>query len=241
MADNIMTFRVIIKEVAVMHDLFASFMPKPLQDAPGSGMHTHVSLFEGDDNAFYDASAEFGLSRTARHFIAGLLHHAAEMTAVLNPFVNSYKRLASGGEAPSYICWGQNNRSAMVRVPMWKPNKSSSARIELRSLDTSVNPYLAYALILSAGLSGIEHELELPDPAEDDVWSLTDRQRQALGIRPLPYNLESAVRAMEDSEFVAETLGDHVFDFFLRNKRAEYEQYMRQVTPLELATLLPTL
>ena len=241
MADNIMTFRVIIKEVAVMHDLFASLMPKPLQDAPGSGMHTHLSLFEGDDNAFYDASAEFGLSRTARHFIAGLLHHAAEMTAVLNPFVNSYKRLASGGEAPSYICWGQNNRSAMVRVPMWKPNKSSSARIELRSLDTSVNPYLAYALILSAGLSGIEHELELPDPAEDDVWSLTDRQRQALGIRPLPYNLESAVRAMEDSEFVAETLGDHVFDFFLRNKRAEYEQYMRQVTPLELTTLLPTL
>nr|NLI51124.1 glutamine synthetase [Propionibacterium sp.] len=241
MADNIMTFRVIIKEVAVMHDLFASFMPKPLQDAPGSGMHTHVSLFEGDANAFYDASAEFGLSRTARHFIAGLLHHAAEMTAVLNPFVNSYKRLASGGEAPSYICWGQNNRSAMVRVPMWKPNKSSSARIELRSLDTSVNPYLAYALILSAGLSGIEQELELPEPAEDDVWSLTDRQRQALGIRPLPYDLASAVSAMEKSEFVAETLGDHVFDFFLRNKRAEYEQYMRQVTPLELTTLLPTL
>jgi glutamine synthetase len=241
MADNIMTFRVVIKEVAAMHDLFASFMPKPLQHAPGSGMHTHVSLFEGDDNAFYDASAEFGLSRTGRHFIAGLLHHAGEITAVLNPFVNSYKRLASGGEAPSYICWGQNNRSAMVRVPMWKPNKSSSARIELRSLDTSVNPYLAYALILSAGLSGIEQELDLPEPAEDDVWSLTGRQRQALGIRPLPYNLESAVRAMEDSELVAETLGDHVFDFFLRNKRAEYEQYMRQVTPLELATLLPTL
>ncbi len=241
MADNIMTFRVVIKEVAGMNDLFASFMPKPLQNAPGSGMHTHVSLFEGDTNAFYDASAEFGLSRTGRHFIAGLLHHAAEMTAVLNPFVNSYKRLAAGGEAPSYICWGQNNRSAMVRVPMWKPNKSSSARIELRSLDASVNPYLAYALILSAGLSGIEQELDLPDPAEDDVWSLTDRQRQALGIRPLPPNLSSAVRAMEESELVAETLGDHVFEFFLRNKRAEYEQYMRQVTPLELSTLLPTL
>ncbi|HOA87812.1 MAG TPA: glutamine synthetase family protein [Propioniciclava tarda] len=241
MADNIMTFRVVIKEVAVMHDLFASFMPKPLQDAPGSGMHTHVSLFEGDDNAFYDASAEFGLSKTGRHFIAGLLHHAAEISAVLNPSVNSYKRLASGGEAPSYICWGQNNRSAMVRVPMWKPNKPSSARIELRSLDTSANPYLAFALILNAGLSGIENTMELPDPAEDDVWSLTDRQRQAMGIKPLPYNLESAVRAMENSELAAQTLGDHVFDFFLRNKRAEYEQYMRQVTPYELRTLLPTL
>ena len=241
MADNIMTFRVVIKEVAVMHDLFASFMPKPLQDAPGSGMHTHVSLFEGDDNAFYDASAEFGLSKTGRHFIAGLLHHAAEISAVLNPSVNSYKRLASGGEAPSYICWGQNNRSAMVRVPMWKPNKPSSARIELRSLDTSANPYLAFALILNAGLSGIENAMELPDPAEDDVWSLTDRQRQAMGIKPLPYNLESAVRAMENSELAAQTLGDHVFDFFLRNKRAEYEQYMRQVTPYELRTLLPTL
>jgi len=241
MADNIMTFRVVIKEVAVMQNLFASFMPKPLQDAPGSGMHTHVSLFEGDDNAFYDAAAEFGLSKIGRHFIAGLLHHAAEISAVLNPFVNSYKRLASGGEAPSYICWGQNNRSAMVRVPMWKPNKSSSARVELRSLDSSVNPYLAFALILNAGLSGIEQRLELPEPAEDDVWSLTDKQRRALGIRPLPYDLESAVQAMESSELVADTLGDHVFDFFLRNKRAEYEAYMRQVTPLELQTLLPTL
>ena len=141
----------------------------------------------------------------------------------------------------SYICWGQNNRSAMVRVPMWKPNKPSSARIELRSLDTSANPYLAFALILNAGLSGIENAMELPDPAEDDVWSLTDRQRQAMGIKPLPYNLESAVRALENSELAAQTLGDHVFDFFLRNKRAEYEQYMRQVTPYELRTLLPTL
>ncbi len=241
MADNIMTFRVVIKEVAALQNLFASFMPKPLQDAPGSGMHTHVSLFEGDNNAFYDASAEFSLSKIGRHFIAGLLKHAAEISAVLNPFVNSYKRLAAGGEAPSYICWGQNNRSAMVRVPMWKPNKPSSARVELRSLDSSVNPYLAYALVLNAGLSGIAQELELPDPAEDDVWSLTDRQRQAMGVKPLPYNLEAAVRAMESSELVAETLGDHVFDFFLRNKRAEYEAYMRQVTPLELKNLLPRL
>jgi glutamine synthetase len=160
---------------------------------------------------------------------------------VTNPFVNSYKRLAYGGEAPSYICWGQNNRSAMVRVPMYKPNKPSSARVELRSMDSSANPYLSFALILTAGLSGIEQELPLPEPAEDDVWSLTDRQRQALGIKPLPRNLDAAVRAMENSELVADTLGEHVFDFVLRNKRSEYEEYMRQVTPMELSKLLPTL
>lgn len=241
MADNIMTFRVVIKEVAALQDVYASFMPKPLNDAPGSGMHTHVSLFEGDDNAFYDAAAEFSLSKTGRQFVAGLLAHAPEITAVLNPYQNSYRRLAAGGEAPSYVCWGQNNRSALVRVPMWKPNKPSSARVELRSMDASVNPYLAYALVLNAGLDGIEREMELPEPAEDDVWRLTSRQRQALGIKPLPYNLQSAVQAMEESELVAETLGSGVFDFYLRNKRAEFEQYLRQVTPLELETLLPRL
>ena len=181
------------------------------------------------------------MSKSGRHFIAGLLHHAPEISAVTNPFVNSYKRLAYGGEAPSYICWGQNNRSAMVRVPMYKPNKPSSARVELRSMDSSANPYLSFALILTAGLSGIEQELPLPEPAEDDVWSLTDRQRQALGIKPLPRNLDAAVRAMENSELVADTLGEHVFDFVLRNKRSEYEEYMRQVTPMELSKLLPTL
>ncbi len=241
MADNIMTFRVVIKEVAVMQNLFASFMPKPLENQPGSGMHTHVSLFEGDTNAFYDATAEFNLSKIGRHFVAGLLHHAAEITAVTNPWVNSYKRLAGGGEAPAYICWGQNNRSAMVRVPMYKPDKGSSARVELRSLDSAANPYLAFALILTAGLSGIEQELPLPEGAEDDVWSLTDKQRQALGIKPLPRNLDASIRAMETSELVAETLGETAFDFVLRNKRAEYEAYLRQVTPMELRELLPRL
>ncbi|WP_218184691.1 glutamine synthetase family protein [Nigerium massiliense] len=241
MADNIMTFRVVIKEVAALQDLFASFMPKPLTQHPGSGMHTHVSLFEGERNAFHDGSAEFNLSKTGRHFIAGLLHHAAEISAVTNQFVNSYKRLAGGGEAPSYVCWGQNNRSAMVRVPMTKPNKSSSARIELRSIDSAANPYLAFALILNAGLDGIENELPLPEPAEDNVWTLTDRERQALGIKRLPRTLEQAVRAMESSELVAETLGEHVYDFVLRNKRAEYDEYMREVTQLELTKLLPSL
>ncbi|MDR1712388.1 MAG: glutamine synthetase family protein [Propionibacteriaceae bacterium] len=240
-ADNIMTFRVVIKEVAAMQNLFASFMPKPLTDQPGSGMHTHVSLFEGDTNAFYDASAEFNLSQTGRQFIAGLLEHSAEICAVTNPWINSYKRLISGGEAPSYICWGQNNRSALVRVPMYKPNKGASARVELRSIDSGANPYLAFALVLAAGLDGIERGLELPEGAEDDVWSLTDKQRQAMGVKPLPRSLGMAIDLMEASQLVADTLGEHVFDFFLRNKKAEYEEYRSYVTEWELRKSLPVL
>jgi glutamine synthetase len=240
-ADNIMTFRVVIKEVAAMQELFASFMPKPLTGHPGSGMHTHVSLFEGDSNAFYDASAEYHLSKTGRQFIAGLLAHAADICAVTNPWINSYKRLISGGEAPSYICWGQNNRSALVRVPMYKPAKGASARVELRSIDSGANPYLAFALVLAAGLDGIEKEMELPEGAEDDVWSLTDKQRQAMGIKPLPRSLGMAIDLMESSQLVADTLGEHVFDFFLRNKRAEYEEYRAYVTERELAKSLPVL
>ncbi len=241
MADNIMTFRVVIKEVAAMQNMFASFMPKPLENEPGSGMHTHLSLFEGDANAFYDASAEYHLSKIGRQFIAGLLTHAAEIAAVTNQWVNSYKRLVGGSEAPRYICWGQNNRSALVRVPMYKPSKGASARVELRSIDSAANPYLAYALVLSAGLAGIENDYELPEGAEDDVWSLTERQRQALGIKPLPRSLDTAITLMENSELAAETLGEHVFDFVLRNKRAEYESYRAQVTPWELRTSLPSL
>ncbi len=241
MADAIMTFRVVVKEVAELQNLFASFMPKPLTDAPGSGMHTHVSLFEGDTNAFYDASAEYNLSKTGRQFIAGLLRHAGEITAVTNPWVNSYKRLIQGGEAPSYICWGQNNRSALVRVPMYKPTKGASARVELRSIDSAANPYLAYALVLAAGLAGIENEYELPEGAEDDVWALTDRQRQALGIKPLPKSLGNAIDLMEDSALVADTLGEHVFDFFLRNKKAEYEAYRGHVSEWELSKFLTSL
>lgn len=241
MADAIMTFRVVVKEVAIMRNLFASFMPKPFTEHPGSAMHTHLSLFEGDSNAFYDATGEYQLSRTARQFVAGLLHHAPEISAVTNQWVNSYKRLAGGLEAPSYATWGQNNRSAMVRVPMFKPNKPGGARVELRTLDSAVNPYLAFALVLAAGLSGIEQGLDLPDGVEDDFWSLSGRQRAALGITPLPRNLEAAIKAMEGSELVASTLGEHVFDYILRNKRAEYEEHLRQVTPLELSTLLPRL
>ena len=174
-ADNIMTARTVIEEVALRENLAALFMPKPFIDHPGSGMHTHLSLLEGEENAFYDPSGEYQLSRTGRHFIAGLLEHACEIAAVTNQHVNSYKRLWGGGEAPSYVCWGHNNRSALVRVPLYKPEKRTAARIEYRALDPAANPYLALAVLITAGLDGIERRLELVDEAEDNVWDLTDR------------------------------------------------------------------
>ena len=240
-ADNIMTFRHVMKQVALSQGVYASFMPKPLTDHPGSGMHTHLSLFEGERNAFYEAGAKYQLSKVARAFIAGLLRHAGEITAVTNQWVNSYKRLSGGGEAPAYVCWGHNNRSALVRVPMYKPSKGQSTRVELRLPDSACNPYLAFAVILAAGLKGVEENYEMPDGAEDDVWSLTDGERRALGLDPLPANLSEAISAMENSELVAETLGEHVFDFFLRNKRAEWAEYRRQVTTFELDRYLPVL
>jgi len=240
-ADNIMTFRLVMKEVALSQGVHASFMPKPFTEHPGSGMHTHLSLFEGDRNAFYEAGAQYQLSKVGGAFIAGLLRHAHEMSAVTNQWVNSYKRLSGGGEAPAYVSWGHNNRSALVRVPMYKPQKGNSTRVELRSPDSACNPYLAFAVILAAGLKGIEEGYELPDGAEDNVWELTDAERRALGIEPLPSSLTDAVRAMEGSELVAETLGEHVFDFFLRNKRQEWADYRRQVTAFELDRYLPVL
>lgn len=240
-ADNIMTFRQVVKAVAGSQGLYASFMPKPFTDWPGSGMHTHLSLFEGDRNAFFEAGEEYQLSGLARSFMAGLLRHAPEITAVTNQWVNSYKRLGGGGEAPPYVCWGHNNRSALVRVPMYKPGKDQSSRIEYRALDSAVNPYLALALLLEAGLRGVNEGYELPDEAEDDVWSLSDRERRALGIEPLPSTLAEAIAVMESSEMVAETLGEHVFGFFLRNKRNEWAEYSMQVTPFERDRLLPVL
>jgi glutamine synthetase len=225
-ADNIMTFRHVIKEVALEQGFYASFMPKPFTDHPGSGMHTHVSLFEGEKNAFFDASAEFNLSKTGRSFIAGILKHAAEMTAITNQWVNSYKRLQGGGEAPSQINWGQSDRGALVRIPMYKPNKENSTRIELRSLDSACNPYLAFAVMLAAGLKGIEEGYVL-EPSADPA--------------PLPANLHEAIVAMEESELIRQTLGEHVFEFVLRNKRAEWQDYRRQVSAYELDRYLPVL
>lgn len=248
-ADNIMTFRLVVKEVALEQGVYASFMPKPFSQYPGSGMHTHLSLFEGDRNAFYEAGAEYQLSKVGRSFIAGLLRHAGEMAAITNQWVNSYKRLwgasartaGMGGEAPSYICWGHNNRSALVRVPMYKPTKGQSTRIEVRSIDSACNPYLAFAVLLGAGLKGVEEGYELPPGAEDDVWALTDAERRALGIAPLPQNLAEAIALMERSDLLPEILGEHVFEFFLRNKRHEWEEYRQQVTPFELNKYLPVL
>jgi glutamine synthetase len=225
-ADNIMTFRHVIKEVALEQGFYASFMPKPFTDHPGSGMHTHVSLFEGEKNAFFDASAEFNLSKTGRSFIAGILKHAAEMTAITNQWVNSYKRLQGGGEAPALINWGQSDRGALVRIPMYKPNKENSTRIELRSLDSACNPYLAFAVMLAAGLKGIEEGYVL-EPTSDPA--------------PLPANLHEAIVSMESSELIRQTLGEHVFEFVLRNKRAEWQDYRRQVSAYELDRYLPVL
>jgi glutamine synthetase len=241
MADNIMTFRTVIKEVAIEQGVYATFMPKPFTDHPGSGMHTHMSLFEGDTNAFYDASGQYHLSKVGRQFIAGLLRHAPEITAVTNQYVNSYKRLWGGGEAPSFVCWGHNNRSALIRVPLYKPDKGGSSRIEYRAIDSAANPYLAYALLLNAGLKGIENEYELPAETEDNVWDLTDSERRAMGIQPLPQSLDHAIRKLEESELAADTLGEQVFSYVLANKQAEWSAYRSQVTPFELKQNFETL
>jgi glutamine synthetase len=240
-ADNIMTFRTVVREVALSQGIWATFMPKPFTTHPGSGMHTHVSLFEGDRNAFFAAGEEYQLSKTGRQFIAGVLAHAAEIAVVTNQWVNSYKRLMWGGEAPSYICWGHNNRSAMIRVPMYKPNKGASTRMELRTIDSACNPYLAFAVILAAGMKGIEESYDLPLEAEDDVWSLNERERKSLGIDPLPSSLAEAIRVAETSELLADALGEHVFDFFLRNKRSEWDEYRVQVSAFERDRMLPQL
>ena len=241
MADNVMTFKTVVKEVAIEQGVYATFMPKPFTDQPGSGMHTHFSLFEGDKNAFFDAAAEYHLSNTARKFMAGVLKHAPEITLVTNQFVNSYKRLWGGGEAPSYVSWGHNNRSALIRVPLHKPEKAQSTRIEYRAMDSAANPYLAYSLLLSAGLKGIEENYELQVETEDDVWSLSDMERRAMGIEALPQSLDHAIRKLEESELAAEVLGERVFSYVLANKRNEWAEYRSQVTPFEIEQNLRTL
>ena len=225
-ADNIMTFRHVIKEVAMDQGFHASFMPKPFTDHPGSGMHTHVSLFKGEENAFYDAKAQYNLSNVGRSFIAGILKHAPEITAITNQWVNSYKRLHGGGEAPAVINWGPSNRGALVRLPMYKPGKENSTRIEFRSPDTACNPYLAYAVMLAAGLKGVEESYVLSD-SNDPI--------------SLPTDLNEAILQMEKSTLVRETLGEHVFEYVLRNKRAEWLDYSRQVSAYELDRYLPVL
>ena len=238
MADNIMTFRYLVKEVAMQNGVRATFMPKPFTEHPGSAMHTHMSLFEGDHNAFHDPDDEYQLSAVGKSFVAGLLHHAPEFSAITNQWVNSYKRLIGGGEAPTAATWGRANRSALVRLPMYTPNKSSSRRVEVRSPDSACNPYLAFAAMFAAGLKGVSEGYELPPESEDDVWRMTRSERRAMGYRDLPGSLDEALTELESSELMAETLGEHVFDFFLRNKRREWHDYRARVTPYELESYL---
>ena len=241
MADTVMTVRLVVKEIAQQRGVHATFMPKPLEGVQGSGMHTHFSLFEGDQNAFHDPGDEHGLSKLAKQFIAGLLEHACEITAVTNQWVNSYKRLVAGYEAPVQVSWAYNNRSALVRVPIAKRGKIESTRIEYRSPDPACNPYLAFAVILAAGLKGIEMGYELPEEAATNVFEMTPEELASEGFKPLPGSLHDAIVAMERSELVAETLGEHVFEWFIRNKRAEWYDYKRQVSQFELDRYLPVL
>ena len=241
MADAVMTYRLIVKEVAQNNGLYATFMPKPIYGEAGSGMHVHQSLFKGSDNAFYDASDEYHLSATAKHYVAGLLHHAKPISAITNQWVNSYKRLVSGYEAPVYICWAHRNRSALVRVPMYKPGKEKATRIELRSPDPACNPYLAFAVMLAAGLDGIERKLELPDDVVEDVYEMTPEERAAKGIGQLPESLNEAINELEKSEMMREALGNQVFEWLIRNKRLEWHQYRTRVSKWEIHEYLPLL
>jgi glutamine synthetase len=221
-----MTFRHVVKEVALEQGFYASFMPKPFTEYPGSAMHTHVSLFKDDVNAFYDGGLPYNLSKTGRSFVAGILKHTPEITAVTNQWVNSFKRLHGGGEAPNLINWGPSNRRSLIQIPSFKPHKENSTRIEFRAPDSACNPYLAYAVMLAAGIDGVKNELELPDnyPAQE-----------------MPQNLNEATAIMEKSHLVQETLGEHVFDYVLRNKKAEWAEYARQVSAFELDRHLPVL
>ncbi len=241
MADNIMTFRLVVREIALEAGVYATFMPKPLSGVQGSGMHTHISLFEGDTNAFYEPGDPYGLSKVAYGFIAGVLHHAPGITAITNQIVNSYKRLIAGHEAPTHISWARNNRSALVRVPITKHGKESSTRIEYRAPDPACNPYLAFSLLLASGMNGIEQGLQLPPEATRNVFELTPEERAAEGMRSLPQSLSDALDAMEHSELVAEALGEHIFEWFLRNKRSEWFDYKSQVTQFELDRYLPNI
>ncbi len=241
MADNVMTFRQVVKQVATELGVYATFMPKPIEGAFGSGMHTQVSLFEGDVNAFHDPGDEFGLSKVGKCFIAGLLRHAREITAVTNQTVNSYKRLIAGYEAPVHICWARNNESALVRLPAPKKGKESSTRIEFRSPDPAANPYLAFSVMLAAGLKGVEEGYDLPPEATNNIYEMTPEERAAEGIGSLPQSLTEAISAMEESELVAEALGEHVFEYFIRNKRNEWLDYKAHVTPWELDRYLGSL
>ncbi len=241
MADTVMTYRVVVKEIAQRHGCFASFMPKPIASFNGNGMHTHQSLFKGGRNAFYDGEDVDRLSDVARHFIAGLLAHAREITAITNQWVNSYKRLVPNYEAPTFVSWATVNRSDLVRVPAYKPGREESRRIEYRAPDPAANPYLAFSVMLAAGLEGIDKELELPPPSASNVYDMTAAERNEREIQSLPGNLWEAISITENSEMVRDALGDLVFDSFIENKKIEWERYRSHVTDYEIMRYLPNL
>jgi glutamine synthetase len=241
MADSIMTFRMIVKEIAAMNNVHATFMPKPLEGVQGSGMHLHLSLFKGDENAFYSADDPHHLSPTAKSFMAGLLRHAAEITAVTNQTVNSYKRLVPGFEAPVHVSWARNNRSGLIRVPVPKRGNPSATRIEYRSPDPACNPYLAFSVILAAGMKGIREGYTLAPEADANLFEMNDTTLESMGITQLPQSLADALKVMEKSDLVREALGEHIFEWFLRNKRHEWREYKTQVTPYEINRYLKSL
>ena len=241
MADNVMTYRLVVKEVAYRQGVYATFMPKPLFGENGSGMHTHMSLFKGKRNAFFDPKGRYHLSEMAMQFIGGLLKYAPEFTAVTCQWINSYKRLVPGYEAPVYLSWAQRNRSDLIRVPMYKPGKEEATRLEYRSPDPACNPYLAFSVMLAAGMAGVEEKIIPPEPVEENVYKMGPAEREKRGIRQLPGSLMEAVQLTEKSKVVREALGDHVFNRFLENKKVEWDNYRIQITSYELEKYLPLL
>jgi len=241
MADDCMTYRLTVKECAMQYGLHATFMPKPLFGENGSGMHTHMSLFRGGRNAFYDADDQYFLSDIGKAFIAGQLRHAREVSSIFAQWVNSYKRLVPGYEAPTYVAWSRRNRSALVRVPLYHPGKEQATRMELRCPDPACNPYLTFAVLLQAGLEGVEHGYELPEPMEKNLYHLAPDERRRLGIEQLPATLGEAIELTAESELVLRTLGEHMFNRFVEIKRQEWEDYRVQVTQWELDRYLPIL
>ena len=241
MADSVMTYRLVVKQIALQHGVYATFMPKPVFGINGSGMHVHQSLFKGERNAFFDKNDKYYLSKIAKCYIAGLLKHAPEITAVTSQWVNSYKRLVPGYEAPVYLSWARRNRSDLIRVPEYRPGKENATRIELRSPDPACNPYLTFSVMLAAGLEGIEKGYEVPDPVEENVYEMTDEEREKRGIKTLPGSLQEAIMLTEKSKIVRKALGEHVFNAFIQNKKIEWDHYRTQVTDYELKRYLPIL
>jgi glutamine synthetase len=239
MADKTMTYRIVVKEIARQNGFYATFMPKPIFGENGSGMHVHQSLFAGQQNLFFDGNDPYHLSKIAKGYIAGIMKHAREIIAVTNQWVNSYKRLVPGYEAPVYISWARRNRSTMIRVPMYKPGKEAATRIEFRAPDPACNPYLAFAVMLAAGLRGVENEYELPDPIEEDIYEMTAKEKDERGIVTLPGNLYEAILEVEKSELVKEALGEHIFNKFLENKKIEWDIFRTHVSKFEIEKYLP--